>query len=103
MEQDVVDGFLLGDKMAMKPMLSAARFHKLNPLEQILMLRVFGREVPEECGRLVQVLCAQVEAQNKQKGTAHHNALLDSVLSLEPAASVDEWAMPEAMEMKMET
>eukprot|EP00930_Biecheleria_cincta_P022682 TRINITY_DN16533_c0_g1_i1.p1 TRINITY_DN16533_c0_g1~~TRINITY_DN16533_c0_g1_i1.p1 ORF type:complete len:2187 (+),score=429.21 TRINITY_DN16533_c0_g1_i1:62-6562(+) len=101
MEQDVVDGFLLEDKAAMKPMLSAARFQMLNPLEQVLVLRVFGRELPEECGRLAQVLGAQVEAENKQKGTAHHNALLDSVLSLEPAASVDEWAMPEEIAMPM--
>ena len=91
MERDTVDAFLLGDRAALTPCLSPPRYHQLNPLEQVLVLRLLSAESPEKCKRLAQALAAQAEALGKARAGGHRNALLDSVLSLEPCRHVDEW------------
>eukprot|EP00931_Biecheleriopsis_adriatica_P032537 TRINITY_DN18983_c0_g1_i2.p1 TRINITY_DN18983_c0_g1~~TRINITY_DN18983_c0_g1_i2.p1 ORF type:complete len:2222 (-),score=469.43 TRINITY_DN18983_c0_g1_i2:81-6668(-) len=97
MERDIVDSFLLQDVPALRPMLTPACFHTLNPLEQVLTLRLLSREHPEECCQLASAMSARAQAALKSKGAAHYNALLDSVLSLEPCqpSDVDMWAVLE--------
>jgi len=96
MEQDIIDSFLLDQVSDLRPLLSPPRFQQLNPLEQVLVVRLLNGEQPDQCAHLVQTMAATARAAIKPKGPGHHNALLDSVLSLEPCRPPDEWAVLEA-------
>ncbi|CAE8743667.1 unnamed protein product [Polarella glacialis] len=97
MEHDVVDNFLLRDRLSVRPLLAPARFQRLNPLEQVLVLRLMSTECPGECTQLAHVIASQAKASgDKTKRLAHRNALLDSVLSLEPCKQPDEWTVLDA-------